>query len=672
MWDDARLIVGNRFVRHPDSLLRVFTTGFWDVSSLSTAGSASYWRPLVTLAYVAEWRLFGAAPLGWHLVNLALHLACVALVARWLSRRLGDASPRGALAALLGAALFAMHPTRPESVSWVSGCTDLWATLFALVALEGWDRRDPRGAAFAGAALALAVMAKEAVVAVPLALAVDVVMARGARPTRDEWRRLALAAAPMLAVSVVRLPWVPLPHPPVSPTGPMDLPLRVLSSLGHAVRLALFPVPASVYSAPATFDGRGVATYAPWSVALGALSAVAFAAALLRARRDPRWRPWVSDAAWFVLTVGPALNVVPLRLDTLVAARFLYLPLLGVCALFARGLLALPAARARAGALVAAGLVLTAGALTLEHSAHFVSDDALFTHEREVHPELCVTAQRLAAARAALGRHRDALRLERERFACVARDGAAVDLAQAGHTLAERVAAVTPDADQRTLAALRDFLLAFDPARVGDARLDVPAARVTVPLSAASRAAVWPAMQPFVAVVEARALDLSAAEARLRDAVDRDDRDVAAWRNLLVVLSLEERFADALTTCARALDHAPGDPSMTAVCALAREGLRATSPPPADPFEARLAVAERRLALGARELARRDAEPLHREHPERPEPLRVLARADLADGLVDRARERLRAALPALPPAARASMERWWDAASEGASERAR
>ncbi|MFO0624808.1 MAG: hypothetical protein U0325_04270 [Polyangiales bacterium] len=354
-----------------------------------------------------------------------------------------------------------------------------------------------------------------------------------------------------------------------------------------------------------------------------------------------------------LVALAPALNLVPLRLEVLVAPRFLYLPLLGLAALAARAFAAVPEARRRVAGLAAGALLTTAFGLTLEHAAHFTSDDALFAHELASHPEVCATWRQLAAVRGAAGRVDEALRLESGRFACALREGRAVEVAAAAHTLGERVAAATPDADQPTLLAVREFLRAFDPARDGAATLDVPAARVTVPLTALGRAHAWPAMQPFLAVMEARTLDLPAAEARLRAALARDDRDLAAWRNLLVVLAQQERWAETLDTCAAALARAPDDRAMSGLCALAHDARRATQPPPADPWVARLAVAQRRLALGARALARRDAEALRGERPDRAGPWVILVRADLADGLRDRARERLSAGLAAVPPAAR-------------------
>ncbi|MEZ5331332.1 MAG: hypothetical protein R2991_04615 [Thermoanaerobaculia bacterium] len=71
-------------------------------------------RPVTLLTFAANLRLGGTQPVGFHAVNIALHLANTALV-YLLIRRPGvegrpPARPRTAAA---GAAVFLLHPHRP-------------------------------------------------------------------------------------------------------------------------------------------------------------------------------------------------------------------------------------------------------------------------------------------------------------------------------------------------------------------------------------------------------------------------------------------------------------------------------------------------------------------------------------------------------------------------------
>ena len=147
VWDDLLHIADNP---------RVHSAGAATTYVLRPEGA--YYRPLVFLSYAAEHGVWGEAPAGYHLVNLLLHLANVLLL-RAVAWRSGVAAG----AALLAAAVFALHPVQTEAVAYVSGRTDLLMTTGALLscaALLGPGPALARGIA-AAAAGALAMLSKE-------------------------------------------------------------------------------------------------------------------------------------------------------------------------------------------------------------------------------------------------------------------------------------------------------------------------------------------------------------------------------------------------------------------------------------------------------------------------------------------------------------------------------
>src|SRR4029077_21290392 len=84
-----------------------------------------------------EWRLWGMKSTGYHVVNLALHIAACLLL--WLLlRRLSI--PGGFLAALL----YAIHPVNVESVAWVVQRKDTLSTLFFLLSILWYLPADER------------------------------------------------------------------------------------------------------------------------------------------------------------------------------------------------------------------------------------------------------------------------------------------------------------------------------------------------------------------------------------------------------------------------------------------------------------------------------------------------------------------------------------------------
>jgi hypothetical protein len=92
VWDD------DAHVTRPD--LRSLD-GLWRI--WSEPGATQQYYPLLHSAFWIEHRLWGNAPLGYHLLNVLLHAACACLLIATL-RRLQV--PGAALAA----ALFALHP----------------------------------------------------------------------------------------------------------------------------------------------------------------------------------------------------------------------------------------------------------------------------------------------------------------------------------------------------------------------------------------------------------------------------------------------------------------------------------------------------------------------------------------------------------------------------------
>lgn len=458
VWDDHVLLEFNPSLgRAP--LLSVLGRGLWGFASEAELGFKDrYYRPVVSFAYAAQYKLAGAQPIVYHTTNVLLHAVCVALAFAWLRRRLGG-TQAATMGATLGAALFALHPTRVENVAWISGCTDLWMTLFLLGALQVWDVVKTRARAPATLALlALAFLSKEAVVVVPALLALDLwLLGRGERAA---WRAWAVVTVGFVALVVWRSFVLPFGTTDVHWSASDHL-TAVLSSLGHYARLIVWPHPFTFFVGRRVRDVHGE-HFAPWSVAVGALVLVSSLALAVTARRRPSWRPSLADLAWLLVGLAPVLNLRPLALPMLVSGRFLYLPWLGVAALVARAVAAAWESNGRRRVLVPAmvgALALVAGAASTRDIEYVLDDVALFSHERELDPANLQATGELGRAWMREGR--------RGRALAVLLDGAHdaserpfVDVAELTNvTLTAALAMVqgTPDADQETLTRLRAF-----------------------------------------------------------------------------------------------------------------------------------------------------------------------------------------------------------------------
>jgi len=130
---------------------------------LTTAGSDGFFRPAGYLSLAADALWAGVSPLRWHAAVLAIHAANTVLV-YFLAARLGASR----WAALFGAALFAVHGSRPEAAIWVAARFDLLATFFILAGLLFFLWEKPVSIPAALVCGALAMLSKEVGYVFPL------------------------------------------------------------------------------------------------------------------------------------------------------------------------------------------------------------------------------------------------------------------------------------------------------------------------------------------------------------------------------------------------------------------------------------------------------------------------------------------------------------------------
>jgi tetratricopeptide (TPR) repeat protein len=130
-------------------------------------------RPLTLFTFWLNRQLGGTSPAGFHALNLALHAAAVLLLYECLRRLMPPA------AALIAAAIFAVHPIQAEAVDYVWGRSIVLASALCFASLLAWIT-GRRWAAVAWFAAAL--LAKEEVAAFPLVLWL---FEKGRRPARQ-------------------------------------------------------------------------------------------------------------------------------------------------------------------------------------------------------------------------------------------------------------------------------------------------------------------------------------------------------------------------------------------------------------------------------------------------------------------------------------------------------
>jgi hypothetical protein len=333
-----------------------------------------YFRPLITLLYRLDFRLWGSNPAGYHLTNLLWHLSATVLLYQVAIRTVGAVA-----AAWAAAMVFAVLPAHTEAIGWVQGRTEVVSTalvLFTLLALVQSHGTDGGAApawwaVLAGCGFLAALLAKESAMALPLIWAVWEV----SEIRRGSWRKRLPGLACRFGVLLLgALGYLILRRHAVGAV--VGLPLS-LSPLGPRV-LGLLAVLAE-YGRTLLIPGLTLNLFQalpdsplPWVLLLCLAMAGVLAGGFLAVSG---WgRPALPWAAWTPTMLLPALIFVwyapaPER-GFYAAERLLYLPSVGWCVLLGGLLAALRSGRREAdasgwGLVTMGGLLVGYAALTL-------------------------------------------------------------------------------------------------------------------------------------------------------------------------------------------------------------------------------------------------------------------------------------------------------------------
>ena len=95
-----------------------------------TTPHSANWHPLTWVSHMIDCEIFGMNPIGYHLVNLLLHIVNTLLLFAFLRKTTSCIWRSGFVAAL-----FAMHPLHVESVAWVAERKDVLSTMFLMLTL---------------------------------------------------------------------------------------------------------------------------------------------------------------------------------------------------------------------------------------------------------------------------------------------------------------------------------------------------------------------------------------------------------------------------------------------------------------------------------------------------------------------------------------------------------
>jgi Flp pilus assembly protein TadD len=320
-WDDPPYVTEN---------MRIRALSWENLTAIFAEPVSGNYNPLPILTHALEYQLAGLDPWLYHLDNVLLHLACVALVFT-LVRRFGLMPEAAAAAALF----WGIHPMRVESVVWVTERKDVLYAVFFLSALLVYARALARGRpgwrtwALILPLFCLSLLSKIQAVTLPLCLLLlDLWFRRQDRPAR--W---VLEKTPLFLLSFV--------------IGYLGLSIQVrIGALGAAVSdLSLFErIILGSWSLVVQLGKQllpvGLSPYHPYPTELSPGhygGAAVLVVLIVGVAKAGAWRRDLSfGLAFFAVNLLFVLQVVSAG-DAFLAERFTYVGSVGVAFLLGRG-----------------------------------------------------------------------------------------------------------------------------------------------------------------------------------------------------------------------------------------------------------------------------------------------------------------------------------------------
>lgn len=394
-WDDPDFITQNVHVQQ--GLTRPSIK--WALSS----SVASNWHPITTFTYLVGWQLWGFNPAADHLFDVFLHALNV-IVLFLLIRKLTGALWRSAFVA----ALFALHPMRVESVTWIAERKDLLSALFFFVCIwvyADWvkQRRMSRYILLV-VAFAAALLCKPMVVTLPFVLLL-----------LDYWplkrtfpiRKLIAEKIPLFAMSAafsIFTYFVQKKSGSMAQLEHWTFDLRLSNTLiayWRYIEKLFWPSKLSPLYLP-TLNWSIL-----WVVAAAVMLIAVSIAILLRAPRSNLSTGWF----WYLGMLVPVIGIVQVGSQSM-ADRYSYLPFIGLYLMVVWTAFDLARSSTVRTVLVSISVLSLAVFAFKAHQQIRVwqNSETLFVRMIAVHPNNCIAHNGLGAYYVSQGRYNDAIK----------------------------------------------------------------------------------------------------------------------------------------------------------------------------------------------------------------------------------------------------------------------
>lgn len=329
LWDDGLFIQNGNFIKKFENA-KVF---FSPKNYFRYTQDFTY-RPLPFLVHIANYKIWGINPIGHRLVNIFFHIA-VALLLYFLVLELFKST----VVAFLSGLFFAVHPANTEVVNMVSFLETQLSTLFFLASFLFYEKGNEKGdggkskIVVSNHVLAilfyfLAVFCKETAITLPAMIILYDFVSKKKLDTKKY--------IPFFAVAVFYLiiRFFIFRHPTEAMIKYPDN--SFITNI--FVMLKAVPIYLSTIFLPFNLSVEHKiitpVTFFQAPVILGFFTAIIFLAGSVYAYNKSK--PVFFWLMWIAITFLPTSNIIPMQ--NVIAERYLYLPLIGICVLLALSL----------------------------------------------------------------------------------------------------------------------------------------------------------------------------------------------------------------------------------------------------------------------------------------------------------------------------------------------
>ena len=386
----------------------------WTYSFLSWAMTSTddgFWAPITKISHRIDTHLFGNKAGGHHAINILIHIINSLLLWRFLCKITGDRFVQ-----FLSVCLFAIHPMRVETVSWIASRKDLLCTLFLLLMLLeyiNWiETRKKKFYLLSFLFFLCSAMSKPISMVFPLFLPViDFMLLK--KENFPLIKKL-LSYVPFFVFSLFLI-FITI-HSEQEAIIPVSITIkekvsRIIVSLSLYFILTFFPttlhIPYGAEYYPFFGYTKGIPVYDRLDIVIvSAIIVLLFISTWILIRRQ--YKKNLLSLAFFLLPLVPVIGFIPFG-HHLIADRFTYIPHIGLCILICTFLSEVKMKTYKISNIILTLIVIVFSVISISYASVWKNSEKLFRTTLKYEPNSYIALCNLGSSLVKQGRYVEAI-----------------------------------------------------------------------------------------------------------------------------------------------------------------------------------------------------------------------------------------------------------------------